>query len=158
MTKNYVLMLEESLQKKITILQKLQDLSIEQEEILTDPQSEVEAFEENVEAKERLLDELELLDEGFETLYNKVKDEIETNKDAYKSNIEKMQNYIRKITEYSTNLQVIEHRNHEHAMKKFSSVRSKAREMRKSGKAVTSYYKNMSRVNTIDPQFMDSKK
>lgn len=156
--KNYILMLEDSLKKKINILCQLQNLCQEQADILSDQQSTPEAFEENVEAKGILIEKLETMDAGFESLFSKVKDEMEQNKEEYKDNILRMQDAIREITERSTNLQVMEKRNQELARSRFAAVRTQARELRQGGKAVTSYYQNMMQVNTVEPQFWDSKK
>ena len=69
-----------------------------------------------------------------------------------------MQDLIRKITDKSLLIQKQEAQNKELMEKKFTAVRSQAREVRKSQKIVNQYYKNMMKNNYNDPQFLDNKK
>ena len=156
--KSYIQMLEESLYKKRDILRNLQVLCHEQGEILLDEKAEADAFEKNVEQKAALIERLEKLDQGFEQVFSRVEEELQSNKELYKENILHMQECIREITERSANLQMLERQNKELAQKKFASVRSQARELRQNGKAVSSYYQSMMKAKHDDPIFMDSKK
>lgn len=156
--KSYIQMLEDGLDKKSDILRQLQVLCHQQEEILQDEKSEAEAFEQNVEQKAVLIERLEKLDQGFEQVFARVEEELQINKEQYKENILHMQACIREITERSTNLQMLERQNKDLAQKKFASIRTQARELRQSGKVVSSYYQGMMKAGTTEPQFMDSKK
>ena len=156
--KNYIQILEDSLESKIDLLRRLQVLCQEQAEILRDPNATPEAFEENIEEKGKLIDRLSAMDQGFDAFFAKVKDELENNREKYRDSIAHMQEMIREITQRSTNIQVMERQNSELARKKFSQVRSQAKELRQSRKAVSSYYQNMMQTGTVEPQFMDSKK
>ena len=64
--KNYIQILEDSLESKIDLLRRLQVLCQEQAEILKDPNAMPEAFEENIEEKGKLIDRLSALDQGFD--------------------------------------------------------------------------------------------
>ena len=145
--KNYIQILEDSLESKIDLLRRLQVLCQEQAEILKDPNASPEAFEENIEEKGKLIDRLSALDQGFEN-----------NRDQYRDSIAHMQEMIREITQRSSNLQVLEKQNSELARAKFSQIRTQTKEIRQSRKVVNSYYQNMMKMNTVDPQFMDRKK
>ena len=87
-----------------------------------------------------------------------MQDELERNREQYRTSIAHMQEMIREITQRSSNLQVLEQQNKELAKAKFSQIRTQTKEIRQSRKAVNSYYQNMMKMNTVDPQFMDSKK
>jgi len=52
----------------------------------------------------------------------------------------------------------LEKQNSELAKAKFSQIRTQTKEIRQSRKVVNSYYQNMMKMNTVDPQFMDRKK
>ncbi len=156
--KNYIQILEDSLESKIDLLRRLQVLSLEQAEILKDPNARPEAFEENIEEKGKLVDRLSAMDQGFDAFFAKVKDELEGNRDKYRDSIAHMQEMIREITQRSSNLQVLEKQNSELAKAKFSQIRTQTKEIRQSRKVVNSYYQNMMKMNTVDPQFMDRKK
>lgn len=155
---NYIQILEDSLRSKIDLLRRLQALSVEQSEILKDPNALPEAFEENIEKKEQLIQRLSGLDQGFDAFFDKVKDELDANRMKYRDAIARMQDMIREITSLSSGLQVLEKQNSELARSKFSQIRTQTREIRQNRKAVNSYYKNMMKMGTVDPQFMDSKK
>lgn len=155
---NYVLMLEESLEKKIDILRQLQLLSEQQTEILSDYESTPEAFEQTVEKKAQLIEKLEMLDAGFETVFARVEKELTAHKEENRDAVLRMKDKIREITDRSSRLQVTEQHNREIAEGRFANIRTQARELRQSGKAVSTYYQNMMKVNAIGPQFMDSKK
>ena len=156
--KSYIQMLEESLYKKRDILRSLQVLCHKQEEILLDEKAEADAFEKNVEQKAALIERLEKLDQGFEQVFSRVEEELQSNKELYKENILHMQECIREITERSANLQILERQNMELAKKKFVSVRTQAKELRQNSKVVSSYYQSMMKAKHDDPIFMDSKK
>jgi flagellar biosynthesis/type III secretory pathway chaperone len=154
----YLQMLEDSLDKKIDILRQLQVLCDAQTEILEDPGATPDELEDNVDKKAALIRKLEGLDKGFDSLFDRVKQEVTQHKEDYRDAILRMQEKITDITGRSSHLQVTEQHNQELARKKFSYVRSQAKELRQSEKVVTSYYKNMMKVNTTDPQFLDRKK
>jgi flagellar biosynthesis/type III secretory pathway chaperone len=154
----YMQMLEDSLDKKIDILRQLQVLCEEQTKILQDPNSTPEELDDNMTAKDALITKLDGLDKGFETMFDRIKEEVELHKDSYRDAIKRMQEKITDITARSSHLQVLEKHNKELARQKFSYVRSQIKELRQSERAVSTYYQNMMKVNTAEPQFMDSKK
>jgi archaellum component FlaC len=83
-------LLEESLVKKIAVLDKIEEQTQRQKEVLQDPEKVDEAaFDETVNAKSELIDQILLLDEGFQSLFDKVKAEVEGNKDRYADQIKK---------------------------------------------------------------------
>lgn len=155
---SYVQMLEDSLEKKCDILRQLQLLTQKQTEILQDKESSPEDFEKNVDEKEVMIQRLQTLDAGFEQVFAKVEAELQNNRQQYKDSILHMQDKIREITERSASLQVMEKQNKDLATRKFANIRSQARDLRQSGKAVSSYYQNMMKTGAVEPQFMDSKK
>ena len=156
--KNYIQILEDSLEKKIDVLRQLQVLCQEQADILQDDASTPEVFEENIDQKGKLIEHLERLDQGFEQLFAKVEQTLDADRDQYADAIRHMQEMIRESTQRSSNIQGMERQNRELARKKFSQVRSQAKELRQSRKAVSFYYQNMMQTGTVEPQFMDSKK
>ena len=84
--------------------------------------------------------------------------ELKDKKAEYADKIKEMQNCIRQITDKSMKIQAEEARNKDLMTRKFAFVKESARNVRKSSKAATQYYKNMMQLNYVDPQFMDNKK
>lgn len=158
MDKLYLTILMESLEKKIRILDQIILADQEQREALEDPNLDPDDFDRIVEKKTEYIEQLEQLDAGFEEVFARVKEELDGNREQYKEQIHIMQDLIRKITDKSLMIQKQEAQNKELMEKKFASVRSQAREVRKSQKIVNQYYKNMMKNNYNDPQFLDNKK
>ena len=78
-TQNYLLILEESLNKKIVFLDELSNLTNLQKDIVLAEDFDDEAFNKNIEQKDALIKELEKLDRGFQILYDNIKAQIENN-------------------------------------------------------------------------------
>ena len=104
------------------------------------------------------IEQLELLDDGFQELFDRVKDDLKNYPDSYRDEIAQMQDYIRKLTSKSATIQVQEARNKDLMTKKFASVHKQVREVRKSQRVVNQYYKNMMKTNYGEPVFTDKKK
>lgn len=158
MEKLYIHILVESLEKKIRILDGIISANQEQREGLEDPNLDPDDFDKTVEKKAEYIDQLDQLDKGFEELFARVREELNTNREKYKAEIQTMQGQIRKITDKSLVIERQETQNKELMEKKFAAVRSQAREVRKSQKIVNQYYKSMMKNSMSDPQFMDNKK
>ena len=156
---DYVIMLRESLEKKADILRVLQIRNKEQAAILQDPNSTPEDLEKNMEMKSELIDRIVMLDDGFEQLFNRVKNIIEVDRETYADEIKLMQDLIRKVTELAADVEATEYKNREYAKTRFANIKKDIREVKKSNDVVTSYYKNMMSHNKVeDPAFLDKKK
>lgn len=158
MTDNYLQIMTESLEKKEHVLDEIVKLSEEQENILAVPNLDPDDFQKYVNKKAEWIDQLELLDEGFEGLYEKVKDILSGDKSLYAVEIRQMQELIKRITDKSVKIQAIEARNKRLTEQKFGTVRKQVREVRNSQKIVQQYYKNMVRNAGNEPYFVDNKK
>lgn len=158
MEKLYIHILVESLEKKIRILDGIISANQEQREGLEDPNLDPDDFDKAVEKKAEYIEELDQLDKGFEELFARVREELNTNREKYKPEIQTMQGLIRKITDKTLMIERQETQNKELMEKKFAAVRSQAREVRKSQRIVNQYYKSMMKNSMSDPQFMDNKK
>ncbi len=158
MEQTYVDIMIQSLNKKLQVLDRIAELNIIQKEQLEDNLSEVDEFDKIVEEKATLIEQIEQLDSGFEKLFARVKDELDANKDSYADSIKTMQNYIRRITDKSMEIQAQEARNRDLMVRKFTYVKESAKTVRTNSKIATQYYKNMMNLNYVDPQFMDNKK
>ncbi|MBQ7926276.1 MAG: flagellar export chaperone FlgN [Lachnospiraceae bacterium] len=155
---NQLDILAESLEKKIVILQRLQEYSAQQEQVLDREDMDLEAFDALVEKKDKQIDQLNKLDSGFEILYRKLSKELEGNRDKYAKQIKRLQELIAQVMEMSVSIQAQEQRNKTRVEAFFAGQRAQIRQGRKSSKAAYDYYKNMSKSNYVMPQFFDGKK
>ena len=158
MQSTYVDIMIQSLEKKLTILESIRSVNIVQKELLESDKSDVDEFDKTVEDKSAYIQQLELLDSGFDKLFERVKQELNNNKEAYKDQIRTMQALIRQITDCNMEIQAQEARNKDLMTRKFVSVRERAKTIRTNGKAASRYYKNMMQLNYVAPQFLDNKK
>ena len=157
MTENYLNILEESLQKKLQVMAKIQDYNLRQQEIFRSDNVELDKFDEYVAEKGALIDELTALDNGFETLYGKVAEELADNRERYAEQIKRLQELVSRVTEESVGIQAQEARNKKLVEDYFRRERNNLNRNRKSSKAAYDYYKSMSQTNVVPPQFMDNK-
>ncbi|SCZ78759.1 hypothetical protein [Pseudobutyrivibrio xylanivorans] len=156
---DYVVMLRESLEKKVDILEVLLIRNKEQAAILQDPNTSPDDLEKNMNMKSELIDRIVMLDDGFEQLFNRVKAILDEDRATYADEIRLMQDLIRKITELTADVETTEYKNKEYAKTRFSNIKKDLREVKKSGDVVSSYYKNMMAHNKVDePAFWDKKK
>ena len=158
MTESYLAMMMDSLDKKIGLLKRIEEENVRQKEALEHAGSvDVDAFDATVDVKATLIDELDQLNEGFDSLFTKVKQELDGNKDKYKPQIASMQEKIRAITELSGSIQAQEARNRALAEKAFAESRKDMVQGKKSARAALDYYRNMARSTFTPPQYLDSK-
>jgi|APHig6443717817_1056837.scaffolds.fasta_scaffold22735_2 hypothetical protein len=155
---NYIVIMLESLQKKASLLETLSLKCDMQSDIVSQKEISWSDFDSNITEKQSMIDELMQLDEGFEKVYARVKLEISENKEKYSNEITKMQEFIMLITDLSVHIQAKEERNRKLVEKSILLLRQDIKKSRTSVKAASDYYKSMSKVNYIDPQFMDRKK
>ena len=109
MEKNqYIPVMIQSLKKKSEILDAIMELNIRQSEELENPSLDPDDFDKTVEEKSMQIEQLELLDDGFQELFDRVKDDLKNYPDSYRDEIAQMQDYIRKLTSKSATIQVQE--------------------------------------------------
>lgn len=158
MSDSYIDIMIQSLKKKCQVLDEIAKLNERQQQVLEDPEGEADVFDKTVEDKSALIDQIDQLDSGFEKLYERTKEELQADREAHAGQIRTMQEYIRKVTDKSVEIQAQEARNKELMTSKFARIRKQARQVRANSKATSSYYQSMSRTLVVDPQFMDDKK
>lgn len=155
----YVSALQDALRNKWDVLKKILELTQAQNEVLSMEEVNIERFDELVGDKEKLLKRLEVLDNGFQELFDKIGTSLKENSVQYKSQILEMQNYIRTITECSVKIQTLEQRNKEKFTAFVSGKRKEIREFKKSNKTAVSYYQNMANQHREwQSYFVDKKK
>lgn len=157
MNRQYLDMLEDSLIKKNGVLDEIKRLNDEQKTCLQGDDIQLEMFDKYIEQKADYIDELETLDQGFETLYSQVAEELSNNREAYAEKIRAMQKLIREITDKSVTIQAQETRNRDLINAYFGKRRTEIKEGRRNSRAALNYYKVQSNTTYTESTFMDSK-
>lgn len=150
--------LVESLEKKSRILDEIIKENEAQESLFKEEELDVEALDASADRMGALAEKLELLDEGFESVYDRIREELIDNKSAYREEIRRMQELIAVITEKVVGINAARMRNKLQAEKQFKKSRQQIGKASSKMKASQNYYNNMNRLNYVDPQFYDNKK
>ena len=127
---NYLMIMVESLSKKINILEQLLSYTKEQEALLEEAEWSMEEFQQLLDKKGELIDVLNTMDEGFEQVYERMEEEINGNKEKYTTEILLMQQRIKMITDVSIKLQELEYKNKEKIEAEFSKKRNEIKNFR----------------------------
>lgn len=154
----YINILADSLKKKYHILKEIEEFNQAQTELLCGDEVEMDEWEALVDKKEELIQEILRLDEGFESVYQQVREELDNNRQDYTAQIKRMQESISDITALSVDIQAQEARNKELAKKVFSTLKKKSKSIKQSNHVANIYDTNMKKLNLIDAQFLDQKK
>lgn len=143
MTNPYIQAMIDSLNKKIAVLEEIHMKDEEQFKLASTVPFPMEEFDRNSDEKGVLIYKLNKLDEGFELVYEKIREELVNNKTSYTTEIKTMQDLIARITDLSTMIQAEEARNKAKMESAFSQERSKIKQVRSSVKAINSYTQAM---------------
>lgn len=158
MMRSYLQILQDSLLQKLDILDRIEMKSLEQSAMFKSKDISLQAIDENMEEKGRLIGELESLDNGFESLYEKIRTELIPHKDEYKEEIRQIQKLITQVTEKGASIQAIEARNKAETELVFSREKKGLQSKRTAMSITNDYYQNMNKVKNVSPQFLDRKK
>ena len=150
--------LVESLEKKSRILDEIIKENEAQEILFKQDQLDMEALDASADRMGELAEKLELLDEGFEAVYDRTRQELIDNKSAYRQEIRRMQELIAVITEKVVGINAARMRNKTQAENQFKKSRQQIGRATSKMKASQNYYNSMNRLNFVDPQFYDNKK
>lgn len=156
--KDYLGILIQSLNKKIVVLDKILVENAKQSEIIAAEKFDFDKFDEVYAEKENLINDLKLLDSGFEKVYNRVKEILDVDRRLYTNEIKAMQDLIRIIISKAADVEVSEKRNHEAMTAKNVMLKKQVKTVKLTNKAAAEYYQTMNKLKVVEPQFMDKKK
>jgi flagellar biosynthesis/type III secretory pathway chaperone len=148
--------LEDALTKKKGILAKIEEENKKQEAILKAEPMRMDDFEAIVDQKTALIDELNQLDQGFESVYDRIKEQLISEQAQHKEKIAVLKDLIFAITGMSVSIQAQETRNKELVEKFFSQTRQDLQSERVRAKAAYDYMNR--RPVDVEPRFLDTKK
>lgn len=155
---DYIQVLIDSLRKKSAVLDRISELNEEQKQLAAVGKVDLEEFQKTLDGKQDCIDELNKLDEGFELVYERVKPELVDNAANHKEAIVLLKQLISEITEKSMRVQTEEERNRQTIAAQYASYKKEIRQYKMSRNVTNSYYKNMNKLQNVEPVFMDKKK
>ena len=148
----------QSMDEKSDCLKKLLEMTAQQEQAISGENIDWDTFDRLIDEKETVIDRLGELDDGFQAVFDKIRDELEGRKALYKDRISKLQGQIRQVTDQSNALITAEQRNKTLMENATSIERKRIRQTKTNARLASNYYNSMNRINMIDPQLMDKKK
>ena len=134
----------DALKKKSAVLSTLYEQTEEQARLLSQNTVDADRFEMVLEEKGVQIEELNRIDDGFDSLFKKLESELMSNKGAYQEEINTMKELITQVTELGTKIQVLEKKNHERFQQYISTEREKVKSANKSTQMAMTYAQNMS--------------
>lgn len=147
-----------SLEKKNELLDQMISLNSVQEGILKQEEFDMDAFDAAIDRQSACVEELDKLDQGFETVYDRVRDELMRNREQYRAEIARMQEQIQQITDKIVTLNAGNMRNKMLAENQFKKKQQAIGSGVSKNRAAVNYYNNMNNLNYVKPQFYDNKK
>lgn len=153
----YIRMMIDVLAKKEVHLAKLLELTTEQETLLKAEEFNEAEFALIIDKKSGNLRKLDEFDNGFQSIYNRVAEELKNNKEEYKAEILEMQALITRVTDLGVKLSALEEKNKNALELIFRGKRQDIRQFKVSKQTADKYYRNMIGMQTGASYFMDQK-
>lgn len=157
-TDAYVDILVTSLRKKVILLEKIEKVITEQEKELKLPNPDIDRLDEIQKQIEELIIEVERAEDGFENIYNRVRESMDANKYKYKSQIQEMQGYIRTITDKTVKIKAQEVRNQQYMKFFFENKKREIKQFRSGNRSVAQYSQHTANSMMGQSYFLNSKK
>lgn len=158
---NYLQIMIESLEKKNTMLDDIIEKNRKQAECIDTKEFDAidwDDFNLLITEKEIIIEKLNNMDEGFQNLYDKIKVQLEENKDKYVSEIRRIQELIKILGEKNIQIQTEEEKNRQMIEKVLMGRKKVIRRSRSGIKVAQSYVQTMQGQAGIDLATMDTKK
>ena len=148
----------QSLIKKNELLDCMIQQNVVQEEILKQEGFDMDAFDAAIDKQSAYVDQLDRLDQGFESVYDRFREELMENKERYRDEITGMKEQIQQITDKIVTLNAGNMRNKMLAENQFKKKRQEIGNGASKNRAAKNYYNSMNKLNYVSPQFYDNKK
>lgn len=158
MSQSSIQVLVESLEKKSRLLDDIIRENELQEDILKQEEMDLDALDASTDRISSLTESLEKLDDGFEAVYDRTREELIADKEAYRNEISRMQKLIGEITDKVVRINAARMRNKLRADQQFKKSREQIGRAVSKMKVSKNYYNSMNNLHYVSPQFYDNKK
>lgn len=158
MADNYVQVLIDTLTEKELTLRKILEITKLQEELSKKDTYAMEDMEKTLDEKEIQISRVNYLDEGFQSVYERIRSELRKNNDKYKVEIAALQDKIRICMDIANEIQVLEDRNRNRFSALFAKTRKQYTTSKTQANVAQNYAKIMNKAKVLDSYFVDKKK
>lgn len=158
----YLNILIENLGKKQTIFNSLLEKTVRQNECISGKDQDSanwSQFEVLMIEKDSAIEKIDEIDTAFESIFARVKPELDNNKEDYVDLIRKLQECITKLTDTGVKISSVEERNRTEIERIMTAAKAGIGKARKNLKATSGYIASMyGNAMGVDPTSVDSKK
>lgn len=155
--RNELSLLIEALEKKAVVLDKILKKSELQYGLAVTESFDAEAFDRLVDEKSELLEQMNLIDQGFDSIFQKIKDELLENQGLYTKEIAQMQMLIRRTIDAGSHIFTTEQRTKDILNSAVAGNRKQLRQKKMTANSVADYYK-ANGAQFTESYFYDTKK
>jgi hypothetical protein len=154
----YVGILKDSLKRKKAYLDEIAELTVKQGELAAQDKFDEEAFGQTVDKKETLINNINEIDKGFTSVYDRIRDNLLKEKDSFTDELKEIQSYIKSCMDKGNEIEVQEERNRQKIEGIFAGERKNLRQVKNSRSVANRYYKTMANGMVNDAMLYDRKK
>ena len=157
-TARYLAILTDSLIKKNSILDRISGICTEHEKCLFGDKTDIDGYNRLMEEKGRLVNDLELIDDGFTALYERVSPVLREDPAPYADSIRRMQELINEISGRTALIQAAEIRIRSRLERLAESARPSRNTYTSAREAVREYSRTMQKSHVTQAIFVDNMK
>ena len=157
-TGTYVTIMQESLLRKKKYLEQVLSLTEEQERIAKEKKFDEQVFGDIIDNKDVLINNINEIDKGFTSVYDRVRAEVLANQDLYHDELVEMQKLIKECVDLGMRIEVLEERNRATLEQVFAVGFKGIKQGKQSKQVANKYYKSMSNGMVNDSILYDRKK
>ncbi len=161
MKNSYVKILIESLEDKDRVLDEILVADAEQARLFKEENPDLDDIHKSQERIGILAEKLDKLNDGFQSVYDRVKKELQDNKELYKDDIKRMQELITTITGKAVKIEAEQNRNKADAERIFKDKRKNLAAQRNKVGKLNLYASQMHGITPkgqAEAAFLDKKK
>lgn len=141
--KSYIQMLLDTLQKQQQTLEEVLQITKKQSDIAIAPEFDELQLEETLNRKEILIAKLNQLDDGFSSVYGRIRNVMIAEKEAYANEIKSMQEIVKCCTDLGIEIRVLEERNREKLSQCFMGKQKQYGVQRNAATVASKYHQTM---------------
>lgn len=156
--KMYIRILTDTLRKEEQLLTELLELTREQSEIADSPVFDQMMLEDTMTRKDDLIGRLNELDEGFVSVYERVRRQVLEHGTEYKDALRRLQELVKQCTDLSVEIKVQEERNRSKFATRFAEKHREYGSQRTAVSVATRYNQTMRGGQMADSYFFNKKK
>jgi len=156
-SRNFIQILIDTLQKQVEVLKEILEITQEQSVIAQDSEFDEIMLEKSLNKKEVLIARLNELDDGFTSVYGRVRSEVKDRQELYKDELRQMQELIKECTDLGVNIRVLEERNREKLTQCFASKHKQYGSKQTAASVASRYNQTMNNMKMLNSSFFNQK-